>query len=100
MGRNIAAQRSRLTINLAKWIQEVRRRNSSISCSAYLLKGVEMTNETIKILLMVMLLGGLRIAIFVTEMPKAQPWSLHSAFLDWMIALFWPAMPGPASART
>jgi hypothetical protein len=59
-----------------------------------------MTNETIKILLMVMLLGGLRIAIFVTEMPKAQPWSLHSTFLDWMKALFWPAMPGPASART
>ena len=57
-----------------------------------------MTNETIKVLLMVMLFGGLRLAIFVTEMPKSQPWFvLHPAFLDWMVALFWPSMPEPAS---
>jgi transposase len=65
----------------------------SISCSV--LKGVEMTNETIKVVLMVMLLGGLRTAIFVTEMPKSQPRLVYQTFLDWMIALVWPAMPEP-----
>ena len=50
-----------------------------------------MTNETIKILLMVMLLGGLRTAIFVTEMPKG--WFGPQALLDWMMAHLWPPVP-------
>jgi hypothetical protein len=46
-----------------------------------------MTNEAIKVLLMVMLLGGLRAAIFTTEeMPKWQPLlaQYRQAFLEWM----------------
>ena len=35
------------------------------------LLGVEMSNETIKLLLMCALLGGLRTALFFTEMPKS-----------------------------
>ena len=50
-----------------------------------------MTNETIKILLMVMLLGGLRTAIFVTEMPKS--WFVRQPLLDWMMAHLWPPVP-------
>ncbi len=50
-----------------------------------------MTNETIKILLMVMLLGGLRMAIFVTEMPKS--WFVPQALLDWIVAHQWPPVP-------
>jgi hypothetical protein len=44
-----------------------------------------MTNETIKVLLMVMLLGGLRTAIFVTEMQKSQVERLYRGVLDWMM---------------
>lgn len=51
-----------------------------------------MTNETIKALLMLILFGGLRIAIFVTATPKSQVWSLCIAFLDWMKLLVWPKM--------
>ena len=84
------------TIRLARWTPKNRGGPTrSISCSV--LKGVEMTNETIKVVLMVMLLGGLRTAIFVTEMPKSQPWLVYQTFLDWMIALVWPAMPEPAT---
>jgi hypothetical protein len=79
------------TISISNYLIEAAQR-VQFHCSAYLLKGVEMTNETIKALLMVMLLGGLRTAIFVTtEMPKSQPWLVHpQAFLDWVIV-------GPAS---
>lgn len=50
-----------------------------------------MTNEAIKILLMIMLLGGLRTAMFVTEMPK--PWRVREALLDWIRAQLWPPVP-------
>ena len=49
-----------------------------------------MTNETIKVLLMVMLLGGIRAAIFVTEMPKLQVETFYRRLLDWMMP---PAEP-------
>lgn len=49
-----------------------------------------MTNETIKVLLMIMLLGGIRAAIFVTEMPKLQAAMLYRGLLDWMMP---PAEP-------
>lgn len=52
-----------------------------------------MTNETIKILVMVLLLGGLRTAIFVTEMPKAQLWSACQGFVEWLMASVWPVVP-------
>lgn len=61
-----------------------------------------MTNETIKILLMVMLFGGLRTAMFVTDvMPKWWPWLVQHrrAFLHWMAALLWQAMLQPAKLR-
>ncbi|MDE2065021.1 MAG: hypothetical protein KGJ00_21670 [Bradyrhizobium sp.] len=51
-----------------------------------------MTNETIKVLLMIMLLGGIRAAIFATEMPKLQAAMLYRGLLDWM-------MPPAAPAR-
>ena len=44
-----------------------------------------MTNETMKVLLMVILLGGLRAAIFVTEMQKSQARTLYRDLLDWML---------------
>ncbi|MDE1937155.1 hypothetical protein [Bradyrhizobium sp.] len=55
-----------------------------------------MTNETIKVLLMVMLLGGIRAAIFVTEMPKLQAAMLYRGLLDWMMP---PAQPVPSHWR-
>ncbi len=50
-----------------------------------------MTNETIKVLLMVLLLGSLRTAIFVIEMPKLQAATLYRGLLDWMMPLASPA---------
>jgi hypothetical protein len=49
-----------------------------------------------KVLLMVLLLGGLRTAIFVTEMPKARSRPEHGVVLDWLMAMLWPAMPEQA----
>lgn len=59
-----------------------------------------MTHETFKVLLMVFLLGGLRAAIFVTEIPTAQRSSLYQAFLEWMTALVWPAAISELNSRT
>ncbi len=53
-----------------------------------------MTNETIKVLLMIMLLGGIRAAIFVTEMPKLQVETFYRRLLDWMMP---PATPARLS---
>jgi hypothetical protein len=50
-----------------------------------------MANETIKVLLMVFLLGGLRTAMFVTEIPRAQWIALYHDTFEWIVALFWPA---------
>lgn len=55
-----------------------------------------MTNESIKILLMIMLLAGLRTAIFATETRKSQPG--YRVFLDWMMAVVWSALALPNRA--
>jgi hypothetical protein len=75
-------------------------------CSVYIAdaiieftSGVEMTNESIKVLLMVILLGGLRTAISGAEPPKSESWLGHKARLDWLRALVWPAMPQHAPQR-
>jgi hypothetical protein len=49
-----------------------------------------MTNETIKVLLTVILLGGLRAAIFVSEMQKSQFRMYYHDLLDWMMPPVWP----------
>lgn len=52
-----------------------------------------MTNESIKILVTLMLFGGIRTAIFVSEMPKSQIW------FEWLTALVSPLMPARATQR-
>ena len=52
-----------------------------------------MTNELIKALLMIMLYGGFRTAIFVSDMLKSQPSVGYQAFLERLTALVWPANP-------
>jgi hypothetical protein len=54
-----------------------------------------MTSETIKILLMILLWGGLRTAIFVMEKPSSRAWSLYQALLEWVTMAVWPAVPAP-----
>jgi hypothetical protein len=53
-----------------------------------------MANETVKVLLMVMLLGGIRTAMFVADISAAQWQSASRACLDWLAALLSPAMSG------
>ncbi|MGZ5872604.1 MAG: hypothetical protein ACXWKP_10895 [Bradyrhizobium sp.] len=60
--------------------------------------GCDMTNESIKTLLMIMLFGGLRTLIFVMEIPKSQLWLGCQALLDWLKLLAWPAMALPDRA--
>lgn len=50
-----------------------------------------MASETIKVLLMVSLFGGLRTAMFVSEIPKSQWLALYHEALDGIAALVWPA---------
>lgn len=50
-----------------------------------------MANETIKVLMMVCLLGGIRTAMFVSEVSEAQWRMLSQTYLDWLAALAWPA---------
>ena len=49
-----------------------------------------MANETIKVLLMVCLLGGIRTAMFVSEVTEAQWRMLSQTYLDWLAAFAWP----------
>ncbi len=57
-----------------------------------------MTNVSIKVLLMIMLLAGLRTAIFVTGTRKFQSMSGYRVLFDWMMALVWSAMALPDRA--
>jgi hypothetical protein len=52
-----------------------------------------MTNESIKILVTLMLFGGIRTAICVSEMPKSRIW------FEWLTALVSPVMPARAMQR-
>jgi hypothetical protein len=52
-----------------------------------------MTNESIKILVTLMLFGGIRTAICVSEMPKSQIW------FELLTALVSPVMPERAMQR-
>lgn len=57
-----------------------------------------MTNKSIKVLLMIMLLAGLRTTIFVTGTRKSQPRSGYRVLLDRIMALVWSAMALPGRA--
>jgi hypothetical protein len=63
------------------------------------LSGAEMTNESIKALLMITLYGGVRTAIFVSDMLKSRPPARYQVFLERLTALIWPAHPERAMQR-
>ncbi|HET7888765.1 MAG TPA: hypothetical protein VFL62_21280 [Bradyrhizobium sp.] len=50
-----------------------------------------MTNETTKVLLILVLFGGLRAAIFATDIGTARIGMRCRQFFDWMMPLVWPA---------
>ncbi len=52
-----------------------------------------MTNESVKVLLMIMLLASLRTTIFITERPRS--WLGHKILLDRLMAPVWSAMALP-----
>jgi hypothetical protein len=56
-------------------------------------------NQSIKAVLMIMLFGGLRTAIFVSDMPKSRPSVRYQALLERLTALVWPAIPECAMQR-
>jgi hypothetical protein len=61
--------------------------------------GAEMTNESIKILLILVLLGSIRTAIFFSEMPTSRSHLGYEMLLAWLTALVWPVMPARAMRR-
>jgi hypothetical protein len=62
------------------------------------LSGAEMTNESIKALLMITRYGGVRTALFVSDMLKSRPPARYQVFLE-RLALIWPAHPERAMQR-
>lgn len=58
-----------------------------------------MTNESIKVLLIFMLFGSIRTAIFVSVLPKSQLRSSYHALLEWLTAWISPATPERATQR-